>query len=562
MDAKSDYAVKEQPLGTLRRVRIVTIGAGMSGINIIRTLRLNTSNFEHVVYEKNEEIGGTWFENRYPGCACDIPSHNYQFSHTPNPEWSCVFSESDEIQSYLQHVCDKHELREYIKLSHSVQHAQWDEESGKWILKVKDEVAGTTFEDRCDFLLDASGILNDWKWPDIKGLHSFKGDLIHSARWPKDFSYAEKTVAVIGNGSSGVQIVPALQPTVKKLVHILRSPTWISPPHTQVMAASPAAPFLSTIQFDAQGRFTESQMEEFKTDPQKYGKFVKVVEAIVNSRFPSLLNGSPEAMITRQIITQYMTHALNQDETLMKALIPDFPVGCRRMTPGVGYLDALTKPNVQTVITGIEEICPEGIKLVTGELIVVDAIVCATGFNLSFVPRFPIIGTSGNLQDIWKDSVPAAYMSCMVPNLPNYFTFLGPNAPIGHGSVVTITEHIAKYITKIIMKCQLEDITSVRPSPEAVKDFSEHIANFMPRTAWSASCSSWFKNGKKDGPVTALHPGSRIHWFHMLELPRWEDFEWKSAAKNRFAYLGNGLSTKEAPGQNSTWYLDAPDALW
>lgn len=159
MDAKSDYAVKEQPLGTLRRVRIVTIGAGLSGINIIRTLRLNTSNFEHVVYEKNEEIGGTWFENRYPGCACDIPSHNYQFSHTPNPEWSCVFSESDEIQSYLQHVCDKHELREYIKLSHSVQHAQWDEESGKWILKVKDEVAGTTFEDRCDFLLDASGIL-------------------------------------------------------------------------------------------------------------------------------------------------------------------------------------------------------------------------------------------------------------------------------------------------------------------------------------------------------------------------------------------------------------------
>jgi cation diffusion facilitator CzcD-associated flavoprotein CzcO len=117
-----------------------------------------------------------------------------------------------------------------------------------------------------------------------------------------------------------------------------------------------------------------------------------------------------------------MTHALNQDEALMKALIPDFPVGCRRMTPGVGYLAALTKPNVQTVTTGIEEICPDGIKLVTGELIAVDAIVCATGFNLSFVPRFPIIGADGNLQDIWKDSVPAAYMSCMVPGLPNYFS--------------------------------------------------------------------------------------------------------------------------------------------
>jgi cation diffusion facilitator CzcD-associated flavoprotein CzcO len=127
-------------------------------------------------------------------------------------------------------------------------------------------------------------------------------------------------------------------------------------------------------------------------------------------------------MMTRQIITQYMTHALNQDETLMQALIPDFAVGCRRMTPGVGYLAALTKPNVQTMTTGIEEICPDGIKLVTKELIAVDAIVCATGFNLSFVPRFPIIGAYGNLQDIWRDSVPTAYMSCMIPGLPNYFS--------------------------------------------------------------------------------------------------------------------------------------------
>jgi cation diffusion facilitator CzcD-associated flavoprotein CzcO len=151
--------VREEPLGTLRRVRIVTIGAGLSGINMIRTLKLNTSNFEHVVYEKNAEIGGTWFENRYPGCACDIPSHNYQFSHTPNPGWSALFSGSAEIQSYLQHVCDKHGLNEYIKLSHSVTHAQWDAGSGKWQLKVKDELAGTVFDDQCDFLLDATGIL-------------------------------------------------------------------------------------------------------------------------------------------------------------------------------------------------------------------------------------------------------------------------------------------------------------------------------------------------------------------------------------------------------------------
>jgi hypothetical protein len=285
--------------------------------------------------------------------------------------------------------------------------------------------------------------------------------------------------------------------------------------------------------------------------------------------------------MSRQLLTQYMTHALNGDQTLIKALIPDFAVGCRRMTPGVGYLAALSKPNLEVVTTGIEEVIPEGIKLTNGELIAVDAIVCATGFDLSFIPRFPIVGASGNLQDIWRDSLPAAYMSCMVPGMPNYFSegplsstsctnhsnhtclaFLGPNAPIGHGSVVTITEHLAKYITKVVMKCQVEDIISIRPTAAAVEDYSEHIAAFMPRTAWSGSCSSWFKGGTNDGPVTALHPGGRIHWFHMLEHPRWEDFELKTAAKNRFSYLGNGLSTKEAPGQNSTWYLDAPDALW
>jgi cation diffusion facilitator CzcD-associated flavoprotein CzcO len=156
---KTQYDIQEQPLGTMRSVRIVTIGAGASGINMIRTLKLNTSNFEHVVYEKNHDIGGTWYENRYPGCRCDIPSHNYQFSHTPNHGWRALFSEAGEIQSYLQHVCDTHDLRGSIKLSHSVLHAKWDEGKGEWLLKVKNEDTGDVFEDRCNFLLDASGIL-------------------------------------------------------------------------------------------------------------------------------------------------------------------------------------------------------------------------------------------------------------------------------------------------------------------------------------------------------------------------------------------------------------------
>lgn len=154
-----NYIIKEQPIGALRHIRVIGIGAGASGINMIRTLKLNTTSFEHVIYERNADIGGTWYENRYPGCKCDIPSHSYQFSHTPNPGWSALFSEAGEIQNYLQHVCDKYDLRENIKLSHSIIHAIWEETAGQWVLKVRNEITGVMFEDRCHFLLDSSGIL-------------------------------------------------------------------------------------------------------------------------------------------------------------------------------------------------------------------------------------------------------------------------------------------------------------------------------------------------------------------------------------------------------------------
>lgn len=137
--------------------------------------------------------------------------------------------------------------------------------------------------------------------------------------------------------------------------------------------------------------------------------------------------------------------------------------------------------------------------------------------------------------------------------------FLGPSSPIGHGSVLPIIEHVTKYIIQMLFKCQTQGIRSVSPKQEAVDDFAEHIDEFMQRTAWTTHCRSWFKNGKIDGPVIALHPGSRIHWFHMLDRPRFEDYHWKTDNKNRFAYLGNGFSTREAKGKDSTYYFDDPE---
>ncbi|CAK7272635.1 hypothetical protein SEPCBS57363_005229 [Sporothrix epigloea] len=573
MPAPASYTVKEEPFGVARRVRIVVIGAGASGINMVRALRLQVQDsFELDVYEKNRDVGGTWHENRYPGCRCDIPSHNYQFSWRPKHDWTNFFSPAEEISAYLGQICDEEGMRDsVIKTDHQVLSALWDEVQGRWLLTVANLQTGEHFDDSADFLIDATGILNNWKWPDLPGLHDFEGDLVHSARWPRpaDFTLKNKTVAVIGNGSSGVQIVPAIYPQVKKLVHVVRTPTWVLPSRTKILAMGPAADVVNSIELDDDDNFSPEQIARFQTDPTFYRKFVKAIEKEISAGFSMVLRDSPEQVSATEQLRQYMAAMLNGDERLCKTLIPTFALGCRRMTPAPAYLQTLTKSNVQVVAEGIRRVVPRGIELTNGTMIEVDAIVCATGFDVSFCPRFPLVGRNGNLQDLWRNSIPQAYMSCAVPGLPNYFTFLGPNGPIGHGSTFTLTEHIATYIAGVIRKCQTEGIKAIVPSQAAVDDYSEHIRAFMPRTAWGSSCSSWYKstsNGNET--VTALHPGSRIHFIHMLEKFRGEDYEYVyeadgsekglASCRNRFYYLGNGFSTKELdPDSDAAWYLDS-----
>ncbi|KAK3906964.1 hypothetical protein C8A05DRAFT_40295 [Staphylotrichum tortipilum] len=564
-NSNAAYTVREQPLGTTRHVRIVGVGAGASGLNLLRTLRLNLDNYEAVLYEKNADVGGTWLENRYPGCRCDVPSHSYQFSWRQKRDWTNFFSGAEEIGEYLREVCDGEGMRESVKTLHQVVEARWSEKDGQWELVVKNLETGEEFSDYATFLVDGTGILNNWKWPDVEGLDDFQGTLIHTARWPKDFDHTGKTIAVIGNGSSGIQVLPELQRGAEKLYNIFRTPTWVLPPRIQAWKVmGQAGRILSEIEMDAKENFSAETIEKFQLDPEFYREFVRKVEVEVNNAFPVVLTQSPVQAFARAKVTEYMTLMLGGNPELCKILIPDFPLGCRRMTPGHGYLQALTQPNVEVRRSEIKRFVPEGIELESGEVLKVDAIVCATGFNTSFSPRFPIIGRDGNLQDRWKKETPKAYMSCAVDGVPNYFMFFGPNAPIGHGSVFTLSEHIAKYMTSVIKKCQAEGVKAAAPSRGAVADYAEHIAAFMPRTAWAAAGGrSWFKDGRADGPVTALHPGSRIHFFHMLERFRGEDWEWEYAgaggagAGNRFAYLGNGFSTRELdPEGDSTWYLN------
>jgi cation diffusion facilitator CzcD-associated flavoprotein CzcO len=287
-----------------------------------------------------------------------------------------------------------------------------DEDESKWKLRIEDLKRGVIFDDWCDFLINGSGILHNWKWPEIPGLRSFKGALLHSAAWPEGYDLKNKTVAVLGCGSSGVQIVPTIQPDVKHLVTFIRSPTWITAGYAQNKAGPGGANF----------SFSDAQKREFRQNPAEYLAYRKEVESELNMRFKLIIKDSAEQAEARQYSINEMNTKLGHDARLIKHIIPNFAVGCRRPTPGNGYLEALTQSNVRVLTDNIGKFVEDGIVHTTGEVFNVDVFICATGFDISFCPRFPLRGRKGiSLADQWKEK-PEAYLSVATENFPNYFS--------------------------------------------------------------------------------------------------------------------------------------------
>lgn len=249
----SQYAFKA------RRLRVVCIGAGFSGLNLAYKLKHDwTFGLEDfTLYEKNEEVGGTWLENVYPGVACDVPAHSYVFPFEPNPSWSKCYAGGDEIKQYIIDTVDKHGLRENIVFNTRLTKSIWNEERGKWGLELKQN--GTTvIQDEADILINASGILNRWEMPSIHGLDQFSGRVMHTAGWDKSYDWTGKKIAVIGNGSSGIQIVPTLQPKAAKIVNYIRHPTWVS---------ANLCPDITKDRMGTNFKYSEEEKTQFKTNP-------------------------------------------------------------------------------------------------------------------------------------------------------------------------------------------------------------------------------------------------------------------------------------------------------
>ncbi|KAJ4499439.1 FAD/NAD-P-binding domain-containing protein [Lentinula lateritia] len=517
------YRIPVQRFGTIHPIKVVAIGAGISGISLAHDIQQCGEKVELTIYEMGKDVGGTWFWNQYPGCRCDIPSVNYQMSWCPNPKWSEYYSTAVEIHKYYKDLVEKFGLRKYMRLSHEVVRAEWAENINRWKLTIKDP-DGNCLQDECNVLINAGGVLNNWKWPDIEGLCDFQGTLCHTARWPADFDYKDRSVAVIGSGSSGIQVLATIQPEVKKLFHWIRSPTWITPGFAQQFAGPGGKNF----------RYTEDQKKIFAEDPQHALKYRKMIESELNERFKFIVQGTPEQKAALQFAEKDMRQRLNGDRRLIDAIVPTkFVVGCRRPTPGNGYLEALLEPNVYVYTEMFQRITPKGFIDNEGNEHTVDAIICATGFDTSFIPRFPVIGRGGiNVQDRWKEYPIDSYLSLAVKDTPNYFMYYGPHGPTGHGSGAPMIEAMTKCFMQIIRKMQVENIVSMQVKHKAADDFNEHRELYLKRTAWAGQCSSWFKPGPEASPV--MFPGNRVLFIELLTNPRWEDWDYEYGyAQNR-----------------------------
>ena len=307
--------------------------------------------------------------------------------------------------------------------------------------------------------------------------------------------------------SSGIQILPSVQPLVKQLITFIRSPTWIAPPAGM-----------------EQKTYADKEKEVFVNSPSESTKLRKLNETQGNHLFWLFLKETQLQKTTKEDFIKQMKAKLANVPDLHGKLIPSWAVGCRRLTPGTGYLESLSKPNVQVKFGTIASVTRQGIKGVDGEETPLDVLICATGFDTSFRPRFPIYGVEGrNLQDEWGTEA-RSYMGLAAPKMPNYLHFLGPNSPVGNGPVLIAVEHQADYMLALCDRWQTENIHSFVPKEEAVAAFTTHTHEYMQTTVFSDDCNSWYKSNSKSGRISVLWPGSTLHYLEAIKDPRWDDW--------------------------------------
>lgn len=448
----------------------------------------------------------------------------------------------------------KYDVYQYAKFSHRVDEASWDGEG--WRLAVSNLATGETLHDKADFVLTCIGRFNAWKMPDYPGMSEYKGILRHASHWDPDFDPTGKKVAVIGNGASGIQLVPNLQRSVARLDHYARSKTWI------------AASWAGDERTLEPQPISEEKKASFK-DEETYLAFRKTMEDKYWRRFNTFLKGEANDNL-RQFFIETMRSRVSKKPELLDSLVPDFSPNCRRLTPGPGYLEALQEDNVQFIRQTIKRFTPTGIETVDGTHREVDAVFCATGANGDMIPPFPIRALGKELSTVWardgEHGFPYTYLGAATPGFPNLLFVQGPHGSGPSGTVPHSVEVQLTHYAKVLRKVSREGIKSMVPKKAATDDFVEYCDAFFSKTVLQDGCSSWYNGGEPGARIHGLWPGSSLHCTSIRREPRWEDwdYEYPEVSKgNRFAlYFGNGgTKTEEDEKSDMTPYLTIPEKI-
>ncbi|KIX92467.1 uncharacterized protein Z520_11787 [Fonsecaea multimorphosa CBS 102226] len=531
-----------------RRLRVATIGAGFSGLIFAHKIQHEEPELQefvdHVIFEANDDVGGTWKVNTYPGVQCDVPAHIYAFPFDPNPDWSKFYADGPEILEYVQRTVDKWNLRRDIQFNTRVIALNWLEKEGKWKIRVRKD--GQEERDEfADVLVSAQGFLSQWKWPDIPGLQTFKGHKVHSAAWDHSYDYSHKKIGIIGNGSSAIQILPQMAKLPgTQVVSFQRGATWITQSLGEALGVGEVGSRFNP-------RYTRSDKRRFR-NPEKHKAYRKMLQHGMNKGFRLFRKGSVQNAKASEATIERMRVALNNNPDLCEKLIPNWTLGCRRLTPGEGYLESFLLPTVSLEKSPIARITETGIETESGaHYDDLDVIVCATGFDVSHIPHYPVTGRNGvTLAQKWADE-PESYLSVACPDFPNYFLFTGPNATVGHGTLVTSLTWTTAYITKWLHKIAGEDIHSAAPRQDAVDEFVTYGDEIQNTLTWTSGCKSWYKKHRVDGRVTATWPGSALLYREViLREIRGEDWDIRYRGRNRWrAILGNGFTRLETEAE-------------
>jgi cation diffusion facilitator CzcD-associated flavoprotein CzcO len=452
--------------------RVAIVGAGFSGLCMgIRLLQEGIDDF--VVLEKADEVGGTWRDNTYPGCQCDIPSALYSFSFAPNPDWTRFYPLQSEIREYLRRCARELGVMSHIRFGHEVLGAAWDEGSSAWRL----ETSGGALT--ADVLVAGMGGLSEPAIPELPGLDRFEGTAFHSARWEHDHDLRGDQVAVIGTGASAVQFVPRIQREVERLHLFQRTPAWVLPDPDRPVSELQRRVFRRVPAAQRALRAAIYLLQE-----------ATVLGTIVDRRLSKGLEAIGRRHLERQV----------RDQELRAKLTPSYLIGCKRITLSDRYYPAITEPNVELVTDAIREVRPRSIVTADGTEREVDTIIFGTGFKVLDHPAYARVrGRDGRtLGEAWEGS-PRAYLGTAVTAFPNLFLLVGPNSAGGYNSIVFTTEAHVNYVVACLREMDRRGLRAVEVRPEVYEAFGRETEARLGRSVWNAGgCASWYldRNGR------------------------------------------------------------------